>query len=372
MPTGAGKTRTAMELVTELISKNDWFKHDRVVIWLAHTEELCEQAIDAFSSVWATRGTESAQVVRLWGAYSPPLPSISRALVVGGTSRLHSMRVGQPKMFDTFAGKCAAVILDEAHRALAPTVTAQITALRRNDDCLLIGLSATPARTAEKSAENIALADLFGRNLIAPDLGRNPIAELRGRGILAKLERVELTYSRMDDSDEDPSSFTDDQDIPETVLSALATNPARNAALIKEIHKRASRSTPAIVFCCSVSHAQLLAAAFRLQGKRSAAIDCGMARGARRAVIHEFVSGGMEVLLNFGVLSTGFDAPNVRTVVIARPTRSPILYSQMLGRGLRGPQMGGTEFCTVVDVRDHLSRFGNLEDLYRRFEEYWT
>ena len=85
-----------------------------------------------------------------------------------------------------------------------------------------------------------------------------------------------------------------------------------------------------------------------------------------------YAVGEIDVLLNFGVLSTGFDAPNVRTVVIARPTTSVILYSQMLGRGLQGPKMGGTAQCTLVDVRDHFGRFGDLSSLYLRFQPYWT
>lgn len=375
MPTGAGKTRTAMEIAVDLINAERIFAEGRAVIWLAHTEELCEQAIEAFSSVWITRGTGPARIARLWGPYVPELSAATADLIVAGTSRMHALGLNEPNAIESLAGRCTIVFIDEAHRALAPTIEAQIMALRRVRKGLLVGLSATPIRGVEAAAENARLAALFGNNLVSPDLGDDPIDELRRRGILAELERVVLEY---EDSEEALAAFdagaSDDleavEDLPEAVLASLAANVHRNAAIIRELECRGSQQS--IVFCCSVAHAELLAAVLRLKGLSAASVDCRMRRGERRKVIERFARGEVRVLLNFGVLSTGFDAPNVRNVVIARPTRSVILYSQMLGRGLRGPKMGGTPVCTLIDVRDHLSRFGDLNDLYVRFSAYWT
>ncbi len=74
----------------------------------------------------------------------------------------------------------------------------------------------------------------------------------------------------------------------------------------------------------------------------------------RRSLIERFRRGELSVLCNYGVLTTGFDAPKVRCVVVARPTASPILYEQMVGRGMRGPEFGGTERCLVIDVNDNI------------------
>jgi superfamily II DNA or RNA helicase len=287
---------------------------------------------------------------------------------------MHALRSGNSKVFENLSSSAEVIVVDEAHRALAPTVFSQIAELRRSGNGLLIGLSATPARSSDWSEENSALVALFGGNLVTPALGDDPINELRRRGVLSLIERVELNYSSSENETtvSTAESKDDDSDLPESLLTELAENGARNVAIINELEKRASRQEPAIVFCCSVEHADLLAAALRLRGIRAAAIDCRMRRGARRLVIKQFSEGEVDVLLNFGVLSTGFDAPNVRTVVIARPTKSMILYSQMLGRGLRGPKMGGTASCVLIDVRDHLGRFGDLSDLYLRFKPYWS
>ena len=67
-----------------------------------------------------------------------------------------------------------------------------------------------------------------------------------------------------------------------------------------------------------------------------------------------------------------FDYPNTDVVFISRPTKSVVLYSQMIGRGLRGPKIGGTEKCKIIDVKDHIEGFGDHEKVYNYFEEYWN
>ena len=89
-------------------------------------------------------------------------------------------------------------------------------------------------------------------------------------------------------------------------------------------------------------------------------------------LIDKFRNGDLDVLCNYGVLTTGFDAPKTNTVMITRPTISPVLYSQMIGRGLRGKLIGGTEFCKIIDVRDNIGEFGDADNVYRIFEEYWV
>ena len=92
---------------------------------------------------------------------------------------------------------------------------------------------------------------------------------------------------------------------------------------------------------------------------------------SRRDVINKFRNGDISVLINFGVLSTGFDAPEIQTLVIARPTTSLILYSQMIGRGLRGLKVGGNKEVTVIDVKDNFSAYGDLDEMYNHFSDYW-
>ena len=97
-----------------------------------------------------------------------------------------------------------------------------------------------------------------------------------------------------------------------------------------------------------------------------------MRRGVRKAAIEGFRSGDFDVLVNYGVLTTGFDAPRIRTVVVTRPTTSLVLYSQMIGRGLRGPNMGGGAECNLIDIKDNFTAFGDIDAVYNYFEDYWS
>jgi superfamily II DNA or RNA helicase len=78
------------------------------------------------------------------------------------------------------------------------------------------------------------------------------------------------------------------------------------------------------------------------------------------------------VLCNYGVLTAGFDAPQTSAAIIARPTKSLVLYSQMVGRATRGPRAGGhsdAEIVTVVDTT--LPGFGEMIDAFRNWEDVW-
>jgi DNA repair protein RadD len=106
-------------------------------------------------------------------------------------------------------------------------------------------------------------------------------------------------------------------------------------------------------------------------GVKAAHVDGATGSQRRSAILQAFKSGDIQVICNFGILTTGFDAPQIDVVFISRPTTSIVLYSQMIGRGLRGPKLGGTAGCRLIDVRDNIEGFAG-NDLYEYFEEYWT
>ena len=68
----------------------------------------------------------------------------------------------------------------------------------------------------------------------------------------------------------------------------------------------------------------------------------------------DFKNKNLQVLCNDRLISTGFDAPKTDTIIIAKPTFSIVLYSQIIGRGLRGPEIGGTDYCKIIDVKDNI------------------
>ena len=76
-------------------------------------------------------------------------------------------------------------------------------------------------------------------------------------------------------------------------------------------------------------------------------------------------------MTNFGVLTTGFDAPKVRAIYITRPTFSKNLYLQMIGRGLRGPLNGGTQDCLIVDIADNFESM-DIKHIYEEMGAWWS
>jgi superfamily II DNA or RNA helicase len=123
-----------------------------------------------------------------------------------------------------------------------------------------------------------------------------------------------------------------------------------------------------------VSHAYLLAGILVARGHDAKTITGETPIARRERYIRQFKKDNPHrmVLCNYGVLTTGFDAPKTSAAVIARPTRSLVLYSQMVGRAIRGPRANGNheaEIVTVVDTT--LPGFGSVTDAFKNWEDVW-
>jgi superfamily II DNA or RNA helicase len=265
-----------------------------------------------------------------------------------------------------------AVVFDEAHRALAPSFLSVIEFLTEKG-APLAGLSATPGRgVVDREQENKDLASIFDERLVEPSSEGEILADLQDQGILAVVRRREVeTGVEIYPSEKDFEDAHLGFEYGRVVLATLAKNLKRNNLIIETVLEEIQDNRPVLLFACSVSHAQILAAALNLHGVSSACVHGEMARLDRSHVVEGFRAGKFDVLTNFGVLTTGFDAPRTRTVIVARPTSSAVLYAQMIGRALRGPKMGGGEEAWVVDVRDNLERFGAVANVYQAFERFW-
>ena len=123
----------------------------------------------------------------------------------------------------------------------------------------------------------------------------------------------------------------------------------------------------------SVEHGKMLSAALTMQGIKNGHVFGDMDPVERRTIISRFKDeqDDLNILINYEVLTTGFDATNIECVFIARPTQSVVLYSQMLGRGLRGPQMGGKATCLLIDVKDNLKQYDE-NMAFSHFDSYWN
>jgi DNA repair protein RadD len=128
------------------------------------------------------------------------------------------------------------------------------------------------------------------------------------------------------------------------------------------------------LFGISVAHAQDLAAALAARGLEAPVVSSETPLARRGAILRAFKRAGTSpaILCNFGVLTTGFDAPLTSAAIIARPTKSLVLYSQMVGRATRGPRVGGNETCEILTVLDPAyPGFGNIAEAFFNWEDVW-
>ena len=204
----------------------------------------------------------------------------------------------------------------------------------------------------------------------------NPVSYLMDEGYLATPSFRQLDYDATPDvlgaSHAAVSQF---EDYGEDTLAALAASVERNVVVIDEIRRLVDGGHRRIlVFAASVRHAEIIAAALCAVGVDGRVVTGESQPGARKRIIRDFRSKPIDpiVVCNYGVLTTGFDAPNTSAAVIARPTKSLVLYSQMVGRATRGPKVGGNETCeisTVVDIG--LPGFRDVSEAFANWEDVW-
>ena len=373
LPTGAGKTRTVLDALANFLNDGYIKGLSRGILWLAHTEELCEQAIESFKRVWARYGAYDAHIYRLWGEYRVAVDEAPMGLIVGGFQKVALLASSNPEQFQKLLNGVSVLVIDEAHKALAPTIRNLVEIAKAQQRIQIVGLTATPGRGVNSGLENRKLSRLFDNKLlVAASLGRDPIGRLQELGVLAKVQHVPLASQLCYRLTESELAMSEEWgDLSATILRKLSEDEKRNNVILEAVRKQVEQGRQTIVFACSVDHASKLAARFAAQGFLSAAVDCRMRKSLRRRAVTEFKQGNIAALFNYGVLSTGFDAPNIECVVIARPTSSVVLYSQMIGRGLRGGKMGGNQQCVLIDVVDNFDNFGGVADVYNYFEQFW-
>jgi superfamily II DNA or RNA helicase len=141
-------------------------------------------------------------------------------------------------------------------------------------------------------------------------------------------------------------------ELGERVLKELGANLRRNRCIVDEYVKNRTKYGPTIVFATNIAHAKTLADEFQTRG-----IDADYVANEKRdneAIIARYKGKrGPEVIVNVEMLTEGFDAPHTKTVFLTRPTNSLSLFTQMIGRAMRGPRSGGNTDAYLVSFRDH-------------------
>ncbi len=367
LPTGAGKTRVAAETVLRLFIDGNL---RGPVLWIAQSQELCEQAVQTWSTVWRGLGDErSLTIGRLWENNIVHEPDTDFSVVVATDAKLDTL-LENPEY--SWLASSTAVIVDEGHRAGGSERYTRILnwlgVAGRGWERPLVGLTATPFKGTSASA-TAALASRFGnRKLDVFDTldAYRPLAEL---GVLAKVQHEVLPGIEVTLDPDEKAEAEQQRRVPARVMDRVGADQARMSILVDHI-MGLDNSWPVLVFTPNVLSAQVLAATLRYRDVEAAAVSGQTGRQERRDSIERFKRNEIRVLANCDLLAQGFDAPGVRALYIARPTFSPNAYIQMAGRGLRGPRNGGKEECLIVDMADNFGAFNEWLG-YREYEDLW-
>ena len=372
LPTGAGKTRVAAHVASELLNSSKY--DDRgLIIWLASTSELCEQAAEELERAWGYLGRWDATVFRLWGDHTTDVSWVNGGFLVAGLQKLWSVGHRDRQPLIRLSSISAGIVFDEAHQAVAPTYESMVESLVWENPPLL-GLTATPGRATFPGASDIRLTELFRSNKVSIDpLGHpNPVSLLIEGEYLAF-----PTFHKVSFETEAPevSGAALDGDYGSSVLEAIGNDQMRFGRVIDLVEEVFHRHLRVMVFCPSVSNAVCTGKDLLDRGLSAGVITASTPAEERIQVIENFRNRTRPpmALLNYGVLTAGFDAPVTSCVVIARPTTSVVLYSQMVGRAMRGRRAGGNRDCEIYTVVDtNLPGFRSVADAFVNWEEIWS
>ena len=374
MPTGSGKTRTAMRIISNIFMSDT----PTLIVWIALTEELCEQAIEEFQNTWGVIGDRKITVFRLFGQHSSDIiheiNASSEGFIVAGMSKLNNIQDDQ--FLTTLADHVKLVIMDEAHHATAPTYKRTIEILaKKHRETKLLGLSATPGRTLEQSEQNIQLAKFFGTNKVMLKINnQNPIRFLIDNEYIATPD-IQIIEHSDQLTDADKSKISAKLDIPNSVLEKLGRDIIRNIKIISVVEKLVNQGQKRIIiFTPNIKSSRDIAMILSARNFTAHYVDSNLSNQLRNQIIDEYKKDSDKemILCNVNILTAGFDAPKTSAVIIARPTKSLVMYSQMIGRAIRGPKVNGNKKCFIRVITDKsITEFRDIVSAFEHWEVEW-
>lgn len=361
MPTGTGKSVVIGGFVRTVF---DAFPNQRVMI-LTHVKELIEQNFDKLYQIWPTAPA---------GIYSSGLNrrDLYNSITFGGIASV-AKRAAE-------FGHVDLIIIDEAH-LVSPSESTMyqkfILELKQYNPYLkVIGLTATPYRLGHgKIIEEGSLFTDICYDITTLEEFNNLIAE----GYLSPLipKRTELMLNV------DGVHMRGGEFIAKELQHAVDKYEITEAA-VKEALEAGHDRQAWLVFTAGVEHAIHTAEILNAYGVPAKAVHSGnkqykMTDTERDNAIAEFKAGKLRALVNNNVLTTGFDHPPIDLILMLRPTSSPGLWVQMLGRGTRpvyapgfdldstegriaAIEAGGKPNCMVLDFGGNTKRLGPIND----------
>ncbi len=313
-PTGSGKTVIFCEVLKGALQKN------KKAMLVVSGRKLVEQASNRLSK-----------------------EGVDHGVIMAGHSRNDPKQDIQICSIDTLRSRkikpeCDILVIDEAHCAISDTYKWLV----EKYSGFILAVTATPypkaslRHIADVVVKPTSFDDLVKQGFLVPPVYFAPVDP-------------DLTKVKVDRSGD-----YDNKQLSET-MSAMPI-----IGSVVDSWKKFSESRPTIVFCITVQHSKLLCENFIRSGVTCEHLDASSSDLQRKNVENRLISGETKVVCNVGIWAVGVDLPPVSCIVMARPTRSYILYIQQVGRGSR-PYNGKKDFI-IIDNAGNVMRHGFIEN----------
>lgn len=339
LPTGAGKTICFAELIRR------WLQLYKMRIGiLAHRGELVTQARDKLITVWpeAPIGLASAGVSsRVSTREDVTIGTIQTLARRAEIDPLDLIIIDEAHMIDPKGGprKSQYQKFIDHMEALHPEVR-------------VLGVTATPYRLGhghiygnkcrksrfnwfEKLTFKVDLDDLIDQGYLAP------IRAKEAEDISSDLAAIKTTAG----------------DYNQGQLGEMMSRSVHVRTAVKAYEEYGENRQHVLIFCVTIEHAELVKAAFKQAGYMAGVVHSKLSKAERRVTLEAFDRGGLQVLVNVGILTEGWDSPAVDLVMLCRPTKSPALFVQMIGRGTRTAP--GKQDVLVLDLGGNFAEHGH-------------
>jgi len=345
LPTGAGKSIIIAELVHRL---------NKPVLLLAPTREITLQNLEKVSAYLPSHEI---------GIYSA---SLNRKEIKKCTLATIGSIYKKPELFAHFS----LVLADEAHLINVKDSNGMyMSFLNGISPVKVVGLTATPYRldvAYENLGDGVFIAHtatkLINRtkgNFWKRVVFNINISNLIEEGYLTPLKYIDKTIL---EHDQIPTNISQSDFNLDKFAEKISENEDK---LMEAIFFAEELCKHVLVFCPNVDQAEWL----QTQVASSEVVTAKTKRKERERIINGFRNGNIKTVFNVGVLTTGFDFPELDGIVLLRPTKSIGLYYQMLGRGVRSAK--GKTHCKVIDLTGTVKFLGKVETIKMEKDQMW-
>ena len=302
----------------------------RRVLFVAHREEILNQAIDNFRRI-----RPNASIGRMNASQKDSDADLLFASVqtLGRTEHL--------SRFTTTAFDY--IVIDEFHHAAATTYRRIIDYFQPK---FLLGLTATPERMDGGDLLALCQENLVFQASVPDGISAGLLCAFQYFGVPDVVDYANIPWRN---ARFDPTELT----------AAVATD-ARAQNALEQFRKHGAKRC--IAFCCSQRHADFMAAFFNGRGLRTVAVHAGSGSAPRTTSLRQLADGELDVIFSVDMFNEGVDVPNIDTILMLRPTESTVIWMQQFGRGLR--RAPDKPFLKVIDyIGNHRSFLMKLQSV---------